>query len=155
MTIQGRISTVINRPIQEVWSYLDNEANDPVWRRPYAKQVTRVGTGPSKQGTRFQGILRNGPYLSDVTHYEPPVCMSWKFVSYPAGPLKEREGTYLLSPEGQGTRMTLKVTADTFGLLGIVMSFPMSILLRTILGPQLLKQLKQGVEGQATASSST
>lgn len=155
MTIQLRISTVINRPIQEVWSYLDDEANDPVWRRPYVKQVIRIETGPSKPGTRFQGIFPEGPYQSEVTHYEPPVRMAWKFVSYPARPLKEREGSYLLSPEGQGTRMTLEVTADPFGLLGTVMSFPMSILLRTILGPQLLKQLKQGVEGQAEASSST
>ena len=161
MTIQLRKSIVINRPIQEVWSYLDDEANDPVWRHPYVKQVTRIETGPSKPGTRFQGIFPEGPYLTEVTHYEPPVRMAWKFVSYPARPLKgwmelkEREGSYLLSSEGQGTRMTLEVTADAFGLLGTVMSFPMSILLRTILAPQLLKHLKQEVEGQTKVSSST
>jgi uncharacterized protein YndB with AHSA1/START domain len=155
MTIQLRKSTVINRPIQEVWSYLDDEANDPVWRRPYIKKVTRIETGPSKPGTRFQGIFPDGPYLTEVTHYEPPVSMAWKFVSYPARPVKEREGSYLLSQEGQGTRMTLEVTADASGMLGTVMSFPFSILVRTILAPQLLKHLKQGVEGQTTASSST
>lgn len=151
MAVHLRGSIVINRPIQEVWSYLANEANDPVWRHPYAKEVTRVGAGPTAVGTRFQGMLRNGPYVTEITHYEPPVRLSWRFVSYPSGPLREREGSYLLSAEGQSTRMTLEVAADTVGLLGTVLSFPLSILLRTVVGPQLLKQLKAAIEGRTTA----
>src|SRR5258708_2999183 len=143
---------VINRPIQEVWSYIVNEANAPIWRRPYVKHVTRVGAGPTAVGTRFQGVMSSGgTYVTEITHYEPPVRMSWAFVSYPAGPMKGREGSYLLAAEGPGTRVTLDETSDAVGLLGTALSFPTSVLLTAVIGPRLLKQLQAGIEGRTTA----
>jgi uncharacterized protein YndB with AHSA1/START domain len=151
MAIHLRASIVINRPIQEVWSYVVDEANSPVWRRPYSKQVTRVGAGPTAVGTRFQGVISSGTYVSEITHYEPPVRMSWRYVSYPAGSVKGREGSYLLASEGPSTRMTLDETSDAVGLLGPVLSFPLTVLLSAVIGPRLLKQLKAEVEGPTMA----
>jgi hypothetical protein len=148
MTIHSRASIIINRQMEDVWSYLDDETHDPVWRRPYVKQVTSVATGPHRVGSIFEGVSRNGLYVTEVTVYEPPTRMSWRFVSYPAGPLKEREGSYLLSPEGQSARMTLEVVADTVGVVGAVLSLLAPILLRFI-NPRLLNQLKAAVEALA------
>ena len=147
MRIQARGSILINRPIQEVWTYLDDEANDPVWRRPYIKQVTRLEPGPTKPGARFRGINPSGVYLNEVTLYEPPLRMSWKYVTFP-GPLKARDGSYVLSLEGEGARMTLEERYDTPGLLGALLSLPASIMLNAVIGPRLLKQLKAGVESR-------
>jgi len=144
--IRVRKSVVIGRPIQQVWSYLDNESNDPIWRRPFIKQVTRLDPKPTHQGAKFRGTNSSGDYLTEVTRCEPPTRMSWTYVSY-SGPVKAKEGSYLLENEGDGTRMTLEESYDTPGVMALL-SMPISLMLGLVIGPRLLKQLKAGVEAQ-------
>ena len=154
MVIRLHASIVINRPIQEVWSYVVNEANAPVWRRPYVKQVTRVGPGPTAVGTRFEGVTTSGgTYVTEITHYEPPVRMSWRYVSEETtGPLRGRGGSYVLASVGPGTRMTLDETSDPVGVVGTVLSFPpIQAAVNAVLAPRLLRQLKAAIEGRTTA----
>ena len=147
MGIRVRKSVVIGRPISQVWSYLDNEGNDPIWRRPFIKQVTRLDPKPTHQGAKFRGTSPSGDYLTEVTRYEPPTRMSWTYISY-SGPVKAKEGRYLLEKEGDGTRMTLEESYDTPGALALL-SIPITLMLGLVVGPRLLKQLKAGVEAQA------
>ena len=147
MGIRVRKSVLIGRPIGQVWSYLDDEGNDLTWRRPFIKQVARLDPKPTQQGTKFRGTDPGGDYLTEVTQYEPPTRMSWRYLSYP-GPVKAKEGSYLLEKEGDSTRMTLDASYDTPGAMALV-SIPISLLLGLVVGPRLLKQLKAGVEGQA------
>ena len=147
MGIRVRKSVLIGRPISQVWSYLDNEGNDSIWRRPFIKQVTRLDPKPTHQGAKFRGLNTSGDYLTEIIRYEPPTRMSWTYASY-SGPVKAKEGSYLLEKEGDGTRMTLEESYETPGAMALL-SIPISLMLSLVVGPRLLKQLKAGVEAQA------
>ena len=92
-----RTTVIINRPIQEVWAYLDNHNNDLKWRRPSLKSLATVGTGAVGPGTKYEGVVAMGPmkfpYVSELTAYEPPNRVAWKGVSS-AGWMIGREGLH-------------------------------------------------------------
>lgn len=151
MAIHARASIVINRPIREVWSYLEDEKKNQAWRGQYVNQVTRLTPGPIAVGTQFQGTMRGGPYVTEITRYEPPEHYAWKYITYPPGQIRGRDGSYHLTSLGQRTRFELEETFDTVGLLGTILSFPGSLLGRWVVGPQLLKRLKRTAESQTTS----
>jgi uncharacterized protein YndB with AHSA1/START domain len=146
MAIHIRASIVINQPIQEVWSYLDDERKNQAWRGQYVSQVTRLTPGPTAVGTRFQGTMRGGPYVTEITRYEPPEHYAWKYITYPPGQLRGRDGSYHLTLLGQRTRFELKETFDTVGLLGKVLARPLSLLAGLFVGQPLLRRLKSVAE---------
>jgi uncharacterized membrane protein len=151
-----RTTVVINRPIQEVWAYLDDHTNDLKWRRPQLQSLKTVGTGPVGPGTRYEGVVAIGPmkypYVSELTAYEPPHRVAWKGVSS-AGWMIGRKGSYTLEPEGQDrTRVIHDITLEpqtTLGRLAAVLLGPMG---SNMVMP-LLKQLKEGAEQQPTTTA--
>jgi uncharacterized protein YndB with AHSA1/START domain len=149
MAIHAHASIVINRPIKDVWSYLDDEAKNQAWRGQYVNQITRLTPGPTAVGTRFQGTMRGGPYVTEITRFEPPTHYAWKYISYPPGLIRGRDGSYHLTDLGQSTRFELEETFDTVGMLGAVLSLPLSLLGGWLVGRPLLLKLKAAAEGQA------
>jgi hypothetical protein len=147
MAIHVRSSIVINRPIQDVWSYLDDETKNQAWRGQYVSQVTRLTPGPTTVGTHFQGTMRGSPYVTEITRYEPPTHYAWKYITYPPGRLQGRDGSYHLTEVGQRTRFELQETFDTVGLLANVLAVPLSLLAGPLIGQPLLRRLKGVAEG--------
>jgi hypothetical protein len=146
MAIHLRSSIVISRPIQDVWTYLDDEVKNQAWRGQYVSQVTRLTPGPTAVGTRFQGTMRGGPYVTEITRFEPPAHYAWKYITYPPGRLRGRDGSYHLTAVGQRTRFELEETLDTVGLLAKVSTFPLSLLAGLVVGRPLLRRLKTVAE---------
>jgi uncharacterized membrane protein len=141
-------TVIIDRPIQQVWAYLDDHNNDVKWRRPSLKSLTTVGTavGP---GTRYEGVVAMGPmnfpYVSELTAYEPPHRVAWKGVSS-AGWMIGREGSYTLEPEGNDrTKVTHEITMEPQTAMGSVVA-PLVKRAGSRLVMPLLKQLKEAVE---------
>ena len=148
-----RTTMVINRPIQEVWAYLDNHRNDLEWRRPSLQRLEVLGTGAVGPGTRYEGVVAIGPkkypYVNELTLYEPPIRVAWKAASS-AGWLIGREGSYTLETEGQGrTRYTHEITLEPNKFLGRLVEPIASAMGSKAMGP-LMKQLKEALEQKAS-----
>jgi uncharacterized protein YndB with AHSA1/START domain len=138
-------SIVIDRPVEEVWAWLNDEQHELIWRRPYLKELRR--TGPYAVGTRFEGINKGGGkvdrFVDEVTEYQPPVRIAWRQVTNAGG--MPRTGSYTLERQDGRTTFTLN-TEIAFNGMARVLELPMSVLAKNVLGPKLLKQLKEAVE---------
>lgn len=116
MAFTARTSMVIERPIEVVWGYIEDPSNDVHWRP--VKNLKRIGRGI---GARYEGVVvagpKNYPYVTEITHYEPPKRLVWKGISS-AGWLIGTEGSYTLEALDGATRWTIILTLEPNTLLG-------------------------------------
>src|SRR2546421_12398134 len=100
-------SIVIDRPIEQVWAYLDDHANELEWRSPSLRRLHQVGNGPAGVGTRYGGGnpvgRREDPYVKELNLYETPTRVSWK-ASRSAGGGVGSTGSCHPGPGGGRTR---------------------------------------------------
>ncbi len=141
-------SVVIDRPIEQVWKYLDDHSHELEWRSPSLKRLDQVSTGPTGVGTRFEGVIAMGPreypYVNELTRYEPPNRVSWKAISS-AGWVVGSSGSYILERDGDRTRLTHEIDIEPNKPAGrVVMPLVGAIGSRTVM-PMLVK-LKGAVE---------
>jgi len=138
-------SVVIDRPVEQVWAWLNDEQNELIWRRPYLKEIRRVG--PYAVGTRFEGINNGGGkvdrFVDEVTEYQAPVRIAWRqmtdLATFP------RSGSYTLEGHNGNTKFTLE-TEIAFTGIARVLERPVSAMAKKMLGPKLLMQLKEAIE---------
>ena len=90
---------------------------------------------------------REYPYADELTEVDPPVRTSWRSVKG-SGWFKGQEGSYLLEPQGTGTRLTYKMTFEPISRTGKLLELPASLLLRWLGLPQMVKGIKKAVEGR-------
>ena len=149
--MQTQTTIVIDRPIQEVWAYLDDHRNDHVWRRPSLQKLEQLGTGRVGPGTKFEGVVAVGPrkypYVNEITVYEPPNRVGWKAISS-AGWIIGREGSYTLEAEGdRRTKVSHTITLEPNRLAGKLVLPLISPMGSSMVMP-LMKQLKEALEHQ-------
>jgi uncharacterized membrane protein len=148
--MQTQATITIDRPVQDVWDYLDDHRNDLVWRRPSLQKLEQLGTGPVGVGTKFEGAIaaigpKQYPYVNEITAYEPPKRVAWKAVSS-AGWVIGREGSYTLEADGdQRTKMIFSIGLEPITLAGKLVAPLMSPMGSNLVMP-LLKQLKEALE---------
>jgi len=148
--MQTQATITIDRPVQDVWDYLDDHRNDLVWRRPSLQKLEQLGTGPVGVGTKFEGAVaaigpKQYPYVNEITAYEPPKRVAWKAVSS-AGWVIGRQGSYTLEADGDGrTRMIFAITMEPITFAGRVVAPLMKPMGPNLVMP-LLKQLKEALE---------
>ena len=107
-------SVVIDRPVEEVWQYVHDPANDPVWQPSVLE--TRHDGGPAMDvGTRIVEIRR---FLGrrfetawEVSEFDPPRRSAVRSLS---GPIPFT-GSYALDPVDGRTRFTLRMDTDAHG----------------------------------------
>jgi len=115
------LSTVIKRPIDEVFAVLDNLENDLKWRSEWvdAKKTTE---GPIGIGTRYslfaRAFGRQMETVYETIEYEPSRSTAWKTMSGPL-PLTFRR---IFERVEDGTRVTIRYETDMRGFLKLVMS---------------------------------
>jgi uncharacterized protein YndB with AHSA1/START domain len=148
MGLTARTSVVINRPVEEVWAYLNDHSNETEWRRPSLKKLEQVGTGPARPGTRYEGVIALGPikapYVNELTEYEPPHRLAWKAISS-AGWIIGSSGSYTLEDENGHTRFTHEITLEPNNFAGkLVMPLVGASGSSTVM--PLVKQLKEALE---------
>ncbi len=149
MALTARTSLVINKPVEEVWAYLNDHSHETVWRRPSLKSLKQVGDRP-RVGTRYEGVIALGPlkfpYVNELVSYDPPHKLAWKAISS-AGWLIGSAGSYTLEDEKGRTRFTHEITLEPNNFAGrIVMPLVGASGLNLVM--PLVKQLKAAVEKQ-------
>ena len=115
-------SIVIARPVEEVFAFFTDPANDPRWRSGVASiEASRplaVGTVVS-QRVKVPGG-RSVAADIEVTAYHPHREYSFKGVSGPVRPV----GRYLFEPVEGGTRVTFSLATELTGVKKAFMGKP-------------------------------
>lgn len=114
------LSTVINRPIEEVFSVLTDLENDLKWRSEWV-DARKTSESPIGIGTRFSLIARafgrRMETVYETIQYEPNRIAAWKAMS---GPLPLTFQRIFERVEG-GTHLTIIYEAELRGFFKLVM----------------------------------
>ena len=102
------VTTVIERPIEEVFAFLADGTNDPKFS-PRVLEIAKTTDGPTGVGRVYASTVKDAGFKTKrefmITEFEPPTRIRWaeqskNLVTVP-------EGGYDLGPEGEGTGVTL------------------------------------------------
>ena len=127
----------LNRSQQEVFEYVSNPANDPLWRDS-AVASEWLSDPPHGVGStirnvdKFLGREMDGTI--EVTVWDPPSVLGYKSAS---GPL-EFVMTMTSRPKDGGTQLTLSGEVELAGIFGLA---------ERVVGPMLDKQMTKDLDG--------
>ena len=123
-------SVVIDRAPDEVFAFLANAENDPLWRRGVLdiERVSGDGAGARyRQG--LKGPLgRRIPADIEITEHRPNELIAFRATEGPVRP----EGRYELTPADGGTRVRFRIDVETPGF-------------KRVLAPMVQRQLANEV----------
>lgn len=112
---------VINRPVDEVFAYFANVANDPQWRGETVKEI--AVSGAMRQGAHIHQKLAAGPLGfavradMDVVVYDPPRALAFQVTT---GPLRPRV-EFSFAGTTTGTEVAFSIDAPLTGFKKAVM----------------------------------
>ena len=112
---------VINRPVEDVFAYFADVANDPQWRGEVVKEIAVRGV--MGHGAYVHQRLAAGPFGAavaadmDVVVYEPPTALAFQVTT---GPLRPRV-QFRFSPAAAGTEVSFSIDAPLAGVKKVVM----------------------------------
>jgi uncharacterized protein YndB with AHSA1/START domain len=100
-------STIIDRPVEEVWSFVSDPANDPKWYQG-TMEVKQISERPTALGTTFEAVLHfRGRSLvagARCIVLNPNKEVTWKFTS---GLKKRSTDSWRMEPiDETSTRLT-------------------------------------------------
>jgi uncharacterized protein YndB with AHSA1/START domain len=105
-------SVLIERPIEEVFAFLHDPANDPVWQTSLVESKLSGPMGLGATLTEVRRFLgRQAELTFEITEYEPPTRSSMRAIS---GPVPMTAG-YILEPAEGGTQVTMVGETDAHG----------------------------------------
>ena len=109
-------TVVVDRPIEEVFAFLADGENDPKFS-PRVQQITKKTDGPPGVGTVYASTVKDAGMKTKrqfkLTAFEPPSRIRWTEIS--KNMITVPEGGYDLSPEGDGTRVTIHNVLEGHG----------------------------------------
>ena len=114
-------TVVINRPIEDVFTFFADVSNDPRWRGAGVKEI--AVDGAMAKGARVHQKLAAGPLGStvqadmDVVVYEPPTALAFEVVT---GPLRPRVA-FTFAQSADGTEVNFSIEAPITGLKKVMM----------------------------------
>src|SRR5215208_6008825 len=102
-------TTVIERPIEEVFAFLADGTNDRKFS-PRVLEITKTTDGPVGVGTIYSSAVKDSGLKSsrefELTEFSEPTKIRWAELSKNA--ITVPDGGYDLEPDGDGsTRMTI------------------------------------------------
>ena len=119
MTFSMSETIDINRPAGEVFAYLTDLNNDPKWQETIV-EAKYTSEGPVAVGAtgvhRAKGMGMTMDCGWELTEYEEPRRLGWKFIS---GPFSGPDGYTLESTPG-GTKLTHAAELQPHGLLRLL-----------------------------------
>ena len=108
-------SVEINRPVEEVFSYVSTVESQPEWATP-PQEVRKDTPGPPKEGDTFTGVAKflgrrfETPYR--ITSIEPNRQFSYHATG---GPIPDQRWNNTFEEVSGGTRLTLVVEGEPGG----------------------------------------
>lgn len=110
------VTTVIDRPIEEVFAFLADGTNDPKFS-PRVLQIAKTTDGPPGVGTVYASTVKDAGVRTkrefEITEFEPPTRIRWTETS--KNMITVPEGGYDLVPDGDRTRLSLYNTFEGHG----------------------------------------
>jgi len=110
-------TTVIDRPIEEVFNFLAAGTNDPKFS-PRVLEIAKATDGPVGVGTVFKSTVKDAGVKTnrelEITEFEAPTRIRWAERS--KNQVTALEGGYDLAPEGSGTRVTIYNVLEGHGI---------------------------------------
>ena len=110
-------TTVIDRPIEEVFAFLADGENDPKFSSRVQK-MAKKSDGPPGVGTVWASTVKDGPMTTQrefkYTEFEAPTKIRWAEQSKNA--VTGKEGGYDLVAEGDKTRLTFYNVLEGHGI---------------------------------------
>ena len=106
----------INRPIEHVFAFFADVANDPKWRGPAVKEIS--AHGEMREGAHVHQKIAAGPFGApvkadmDVVTYQPPTALAFQVTT---GPLRPRV-TFTFTPVDEATEVTFSIDAPLSGM---------------------------------------
>ncbi len=102
------LTTVVDRPIDEVFAFLAQGTNDPKFS-PRVLEIEQVGDGPPGVGTVFRSTVKDAGMKTkrefELTEFEAPSKIRWTERS--KNLVTVTAGGYDLAADGNGTRVRL------------------------------------------------
>ena len=109
-------TTVIDKPIEEVFAFLAAGTNDPKFS-PRVLEIEKATEGPVGVGTVFKSTVKDAGVKTkrefEITEFDSPTRIRWAERS--KNQVIAREGGYDLAPEGAGTRVTIHNVLEGHG----------------------------------------
>jgi uncharacterized protein YndB with AHSA1/START domain len=117
MAGQFGATVVIDRPIEEVFSFLADGENDKKFS-PRVIEIAKTTDGPPGVGTVYASTVKDAGVKTKrefkLTEFEPPRRIRWTELS--KNPVVVPEGGYDLAPAGDGTQLTFFNVLEGRGL---------------------------------------
>ncbi len=117
--IDVEVTTTIERPVGQVFAFVQDENNIPKWD-PDLLKVAKTSQGPIGKGSTFHLDIK--PFMGEtqgsgeVVAYEPDRRIELQFVM---GKLKPHV-FHLFEPAGSGTRFTRRVVMQPSGFMRLM-----------------------------------
>jgi carbon monoxide dehydrogenase subunit G len=110
-------TTVIDRPIEEVFNFLADGTNDPKFS-PRVLEIAKTTDGPPGVGTVYASTVKDAGVKTKrefkITEFDSPTRIRWAEVS--KNQVTAPEGGYDLAPDGSGTRVTIYNVLEGHGI---------------------------------------
>jgi uncharacterized protein YndB with AHSA1/START domain len=115
------VTTLISRPVQEVWDYFIDLRHSPQWTRS-GSELRATSVGPFGVGTTVESVRPMfGREIKSqrlvTTHYAPPLLVSFTAVVPLMGPLI---GGFTFERVGGGTRISRWAELEATGARGML-----------------------------------
>ena len=118
--VNVEVSTVINRPVEEVFAFVTNFENLPKWETDI-QEAKQIHTTPNGVGSTYQCVLKMpGQTASSkfvITEYEPNQKIA--FAGEPAGPATAK-GSFLFERMGDSTKITVRPRPEFRGFFKLL-----------------------------------
>ena len=110
-------TTVIDRPIAEVFGFLADGENDPKFS-PRVLEITKTTDGAPGVGTVYKSTVKDAGMKTNrefkLTEFDAPTRIRWAETS--KNLVTATEGGYDLSPAGSGTQVTIFNVLEGHGI---------------------------------------
>jgi uncharacterized protein YndB with AHSA1/START domain len=120
-------TTVIDRPIEEVFDFLADGTNDPKFS-PRVLEIAKTTDGPVGVGTRFASTVKDAGMKTkrefELTEFERPTKI--RCAERSKNQVTASEGGYDLAPDGAGTRVTIHNVLEGHGIGKLFVGFALS-----------------------------
>ena len=139
-------AVTIERPVEEVFTYVTNTANDPAWHTDIL-EAHKTSEGPIGSGTtwhlRFKPAMGVSEGDTEVMTFEPNRMEVMRGVVGPMQPTL----TYLFEPADGGTRFTRRIQIKVSGIMRLME--PLMRLMTPKGNTRFLANLKRVLEQQS------
>jgi uncharacterized protein YndB with AHSA1/START domain len=151
--IRTELTTLVERPLDEVFAYVGDQTNTPRWQAGLV-EVTRLTDGPLRVGTRHrfvrQFLGRRMAGTNEYTAFEPGRRITFKGI---AGPIP-LEASYFFEATADGTNVTSRVQMWPTGLAVLFQPWILRSLQREMKAGGLeLKRQLESHDGAAPAAA--